>query len=241
VLSEIAVIVGVALETPAVFGKEENQGRWVRRAGRAGHVILVLGLAGEIHFGAAIAEWETRFRVHARKQMARLEKKAADANERAAKLENENLELWRRVRPRRVDGAALVAALKNAPPATVEILYRPDDPEAYGVALQLMRWIGPGENGDGGGWDVEKPSPIPLGGGDPRLQNAPLETRWMAWSGMGILSSEPPERPFWQAEHTSLGALQAGLLRAGLSAQVSFAPGLVPPGRFVIVVGQKPT
>ena len=111
----------------------------------------------------------------ANKKAADLEKETADARTRQAEAQKETAEAQLALRkyiddvkkergPRRLEFQKFVGALRGRSKAPVEILYAPNDEEALEFALQIRRWLGSGDNGDGAGWDVKEPRPIPVTG-----------------------------------------------------------------------------
>ena len=135
-----------------------------------------------------------------------------------------------------IDHAAFVAALRGKPKAKAEILFAPNDEEAFELAVQIKRWLGPGVNGDGAGWDVDEPQPIPSTGGDKTIsQYAPPGIRYGAIGGMAIISNR-----LWTPldKNSSYSGLMDAFFTARLvpaGEQVS----TVPENHFIIVVGQK--
>jgi hypothetical protein len=135
-----------------------------------------------------------------------------------------------------VDHNAFVTALRGKPKAKAEILFAPNDEEAFELALQIRRWLGPGVNGDGAGWEVSEPQPIPASGGDPRISpHAPPAIRYGAIGGMAIASNR-----LWTPLDKSTA--YEGLMDAFFTAR------LVPSGEhiaalpdnlFIIIIGQK--
>jgi hypothetical protein len=170
---------------------------------------------------------------------AQAQKEAADAQ---LALQEHLEQVARRQSPRTINGKRFVAALKGKPKAKVEILYRQNDVEAWGLAIELRRWLGPGQ-GDGVGWDVVAVKPIPSEGGDPRvLSDAPPTVRHGASNGLGLIVNKLPEgNPFVEREReTSRGALVEALLNSGLSPIEQKQDRALPKDFIIIVVGQKP-
>lgn len=135
-----------------------------------------------------------------------------------------------------IDNKAFVAALRGKPTAKAEILFAPNDEEAYELALQIRRWLGPGDKGDGAGWDVKEPQPIPPEGGDPRIpRTAPPAIRYGALGGMAIISNR-----LWNPldKNPSYDALMDAFITARLVGTGERVPTL-PDNLFIIVIGQR--
>lgn len=151
-------------------------------------------------------------------------------------------EVAKQQRPRLLDFKKFVAFLKNKPKGIVKILYSPNDSEAYMFAVHIRRWLGPGVDGDGAGWEVSSPVPIPPEGGDPHpdLADAPPAMKYGAWYGLGILTSEPinGHHPPWE-DKTAVGTLTMALLDNGFAPISHFGVTSVSKGVLVLVVGQK--
>jgi hypothetical protein len=179
--------------------------------------------------------------------LAREQQKTAKAQEDAAQaqlaLRKYLDEVAKHQRGRLLDFKKFVAALKGKPKASVRLLYSPNDSEAYTFAGQILRWLGPGAEGDGAGWDVSSPMPIPTEGGDthPELANAPPAMKYGAWYGLAILTSEPiaGHNPPWD-DKTPMGVLRMALMENGFPPISHFGVTSVPKDTLVIVVGQKP-
>jgi hypothetical protein len=144
------------------------------------------------------------------------------------------------------DHTAFVAAFRGKPTARAEILFNPNDEEAYELALQVKLWLGTGPNGDGAGWEVSEPKPIPsVGfpsafgmafGGDPKVPaDAPPAIRYGALGGMAIASNR-----FWNPtdKTSSYSALMDAFFTARLVPSGERVPGL-PDNSFVVIIGQR--
>lgn len=187
-----------------------------------------------------------RLELATRNEQQRLEKeqqKTAQAQKEAAEAQLalkkyvEEVEL--RQRPRMLDSRNFVNALKDKPKATVEILYKSDDQEAYLLAGQIRRWLGPGEKGDGVGWDVRPPKPIsPSDRSNLKLpDDAPLATRLGAWHGLALIANKGLANPL--ERETNLGALLWALVESNLMPVGPWTDSSLPDNFFRIIVGQK--
>jgi len=170
----------------------------------------------------------------AKTELARAQKETADA-QLALRKYIDDAAIARG--PRRLDFKKFVAELRGKPKGTVQIWFAPNDEEAFELALQINRWLGPGDNGDGVGWTVREPKPIPAAGGIPEIStDAPPGIRYGAMNGMAIIANRLPSPPL--ADKTALGALTDALLDCGLPHAVERIASL-PDGFFILVIGQK--
>lgn len=145
-------------------------------------------------------------------------------------------------RPRLLDFKKFVASLKDKPKSTITILYSPNDSEAYTFAGHIRRGLGSGTDGDGAGWEVSAPVPIPAEGGYSHsdLAKAPPAMKYGAWYGLGILTSDAIDghQPFWE-DKSALGALTMAFIDNGFAPVSHFGVTSIPRGELVVVVGQK--
>lgn len=93
------------------------------------------------------------------RQILSLQKDVSDAKTRQAEAETKLEEVRKKQEPRQLDLEKFSNALKGKAPAEVEILYQPDDKEAYVLAnMTLLGLVG-------GGWvsgsSFIEPIPIP--------------------------------------------------------------------------------
>lgn len=192
----------------------------------------------------------------AKKDVAGLQKAAADAKaaqqrvetdlakqqERAARAETE---LTKIRQPRILESRPFLAALKGAPKGRAVILYDPVSSDGYIFAAQIRRWLGTGSDGDGAGWDVPEPTPIPSD--FPELPNSPstmpLYLRAGGMPGMGLVLSANvlPN----QEDITALaGSMPMVVLARALKAGGYFVGAYVtnprlPEGTVFIIIGPK--
>jgi hypothetical protein len=135
-----------------------------------------------------------------------------------------------------VDHKAFVEALRGKPKAKAEILFAPDNEEAFELASMIRRWLGPGVDGDGAGWEVGEPKPIPPIGGDPKVSPfAPPGIRYGAMGGMAIASNR-----LWTPldKNTAYEGLMDAFFTARLVPSGERIPAL-PDNLFIIIIGQK--
>jgi len=171
------------------------------------------------------------------RENAILQRETADAQAEAAKaqlaLRSYIDAVARRALPRRVDHVKFLDCLKGKPKASVEILYKPEDKEAWQFARSLNGLLG----SEGAGWKVSKMKPIPANGTwDGAVpDDAPADIRYGgAWAtGLILRANEVREK------ETAIGAL-TDALRA--SAEIGFETvqdRSLPDGHIIIVVGEK--
>src|ERR1039458_3621661 len=116
--------------------------------------------------------------------------------ERADNAEKELGSLHKSIRPRLLDPKAFLAELKDKPKATVEILYQPNDPEAFSLGQQIQRWLGPGANKDGAGWVISDLRPMrdedSITGWPLNSPKVPMATKSGSWTGLGLTVKDWP-------------------------------------------------
>ncbi len=150
-------------------------------------------------------------------ELAREQRKTAKAEEEASKAQLELKkfaeETFRRTRPRILDSALFMAALKDKPKGTAEILYKPGDDESWLFAVQINRWLGIGSNGDGLGWEVSEPRPITEADIIEPFETsaAPLATRAGGEFGLGIVVRFLPDQLELMTGRSIIGALMRGI------------------------------
>jgi len=145
----------------------------------------------------------------------------------------------KRAGPRYLDVKRFLESLRGKPKGSAELWYKADDTEAYLFALQIRRWLGPGAEADGAGWDVPEPKPIPPQGGDPRIPtNAPSDIRHGDSTGLTLRAKNLPKG---FGENTAAAALRDALAfgREGGGAIIMLGDSTLPDDHFIIVIGQK--
>jgi hypothetical protein len=101
-----------------------------------------------------------------KKQLTEAQKQSLLLKDDALKSELKDKDLRieearRKAGQRLLDIPRFLTALRDRPKGTAEIWYNPGDTEAYLFAGQIKRWLGPGVDGDGAGWEVLPVRPIP--------------------------------------------------------------------------------
>jgi hypothetical protein len=178
---------------------------------------------------------------------ASLSLKVEEESRKRAEAEKALLELQRRQGQRLLDHTKFLETLRGKPKGKVELLYPANETEPYLFADQIRRWLGPGDAGDGAGWVVTGPTPLPPQGGIVRgsdLESAPAAVRFGATQGqIGIVTGapRPTGSPIPFDDSTALGALQKALSESGAGALVTtWGIASMPPHTFVVIVGPKP-
>jgi hypothetical protein len=176
------------------------------------------------------------------RQIEQQQRKAAEEQKQAAAerlaVQRNLAEVTNRQNPRIINREKFLKRLEGVPKKKVEILYNPNDVEAYAFANQIRALLGPGVQG--AGWEVSEPRPIPSTGGNELFQNAPPQVRHGSPAGAGITlvtrNSQECGTPSWRGLLSALGS------SLGLPA-VAIAPAedpSLPDGTFRLVIGQKP-
>lgn len=140
--------------------------------------------------------------------------------------------------PRQLDLEAFSKALEGKPTGTAQVLYKPNDVEAFWFALEITQSL------KAAGWNASDPLPIPLGSGSNLSfgPDAPPEIRW-GIAGLTDIKLNASVINFGKpntAEAALRDALIKGRLkRIGGGAMLFDSDPTLPADHFVIVVGQK--
>jgi hypothetical protein len=180
---------------------------------------------------------------------------AALANERASKLESDNLSLKtdlehakaesakaqlqlrqyvdHKAGPRRLNREKFLEHLKGKPVGRVLILHKPEDMEAYGFANQIAACL------TDAGWTVRGVTTFSTGGRGPRQSAIPAEVFHGGAFGSGVTIKCNDPRP--TDDNTALNALSDALVTGrdgGGDLEIVCNPDL-SDGMFEIVIGQR--
>jgi len=165
------------------------------------------------------------------------QRRTAEAQESAAKaqLELQNrVEMVRRMAGPRQLSPRFAEALKGKPTGTVDILYAPEDTEAYVFAIKVRGAL------KNAGWITSGPKPIllmtPIPRGNP---NAPAQARYGTSGPLTLIANRiiPLEET-----NSSAGAIQDAVHSAfdGINwGWFTTADPTLPDGHFTLIVGQK--
>src|SRR5438552_15407042 len=112
-----------------------------------------------------------------RQAAARAKKEAAEAQ---LALQKHLESVVKHQKDRELNSRNFVKLLEGKPKKAVELLYNPNDDEAYRFAMQIYKWLGVGGDEKGAGWNVSPPKPIPPNAGyqDLNFSNAPPGMRF---------------------------------------------------------------
>jgi hypothetical protein len=138
-----------------------------------GSALVAIGVFAEVAIGVFIARKSKREQIKADKKIAELNERAKCAESEAASLQiavadarerqvhAEQMLVWLRqgqaVRSAMFDFRQFMGVLRDRAKGSVEILYQPEDPEAYALASRIEMCV------VGSGWTVVGPTkPVPL-------------------------------------------------------------------------------
>ena len=196
--------------------------------------------------GGVVTEWASEVRV-----------KDADANiqecsdVQLAELTQENTEAkkalevtFMRTRPRIMyDNQTFQVALKGKPKADVEILFKPEDDEAYTFAGQIKARLTDTRPGLGAGWTVSVFCPLRQSDALPNhplnRPGVPLATKSGAWWGLGLVVKSAPYPCFDHENDSPVCALQAALTASGVGAPSIALDPRMPDNEIKIIIGQE--
>jgi len=209
--------------------------------------------AGNITLKTDLETAKTESR-NAESRLAGEQRKTAKAQEEAAKAQlalNKYVDnVARRQRPREIDGKALVKLLEGKPKARVELLYNPNDSEAWWFADELYLWLGKGNGQEpGAGWEVSPPEPIAADAGykGQHLDKAPTAMRLAGagtTTGITFVTKENVDynsdarKPLNALTMAFSSSITAGLRKGVASYGGEYDPSL-PDDLIVVVVGPK--
>src|ERR1039458_6393944 len=200
---------------------------------------LVTQQAGEAKDSALIAKASAKAAgiaaSKAQKKADEVENKAADLLTKYTAAEKELEATFMRTRPRMMqDNKKFQDALKGKPKADVEILFKPEDEEAYMLGAEIRARLTDIRPDLGAGWTVSILRPLTESDtlSDKQLNHhgVPLALRSGAWHGLGLVVkslsvSHCP--PFWLADENepAVCALQNALMQSGAGGgQITFDP-----------------
>jgi hypothetical protein len=186
------------------------------------------------YFSQVVAEANDR-------RTAELELRIAEQRERAANAERDLLTLKREMAPRMLDRVRFLEYLKGKPKGgSVEILYKDNDEEAYTLAVQIQRWLGPGVEKDGAGWPImglralkESDALHP----DPNLPTVIRSGFFFSGSGVMLSTRALPSNPFDET-HPAI-VLRLALERADITALGLTEDPSLPQSMIRVIVGPK--
>jgi hypothetical protein len=218
------VILGVLGEYIAEFRIPEEEIKKQRTVARRSARILLVGLAIEL---VGLVRTSQLYRL----EIAQANESAASANAHAADLENKMYARWRNLIATD-HGKAIADGLKGKPVSRFEIVYTPEDEEAFNYALLLKGIL------VGAGWTFVDLRPLRESDaleGRADIPGAPLAMRAGAWAGLSLNSKTGIPMPPWNhAKESAIAAL--GMALGGYQGNTD--PRL-PNDIVRIVIGQK--
>jgi hypothetical protein len=177
--SEITLIVSAVILTFGLVGEWPDSESWKRRTlYKLAKFAVVLGVVGELIGDAGIFETSARLSVlqnaaidQAKAKAANAEERAGSANERAAKLERENLEIREKVAGRRISKEQHdeIVKLLSPAPATFD-LEAMQESEAGLFASDILKTL------TDAGWTLHQKS-LPMG---------------VIWTNLNIFPTDDP-------------------------------------------------
>jgi hypothetical protein len=194
------VAVGLIMEFYAILGVGLTHDRNTL-IDRIGLLLVTAGVSGELLIEHKTHSAERKLRgVNVeiesgdRQIIAELNLQAEHERLQRVKIEERLADVRRRGLVRDFDFNKFQEHLKGVEKKNVELLYKPEDGEAFLLAGAIWRWLGPGHDGDGLGWNVSKPTPLRLEhalrpGTDPLALRAGAESGSL---GMVVKSISPP-------------------------------------------------
>lgn len=176
---------------------------------------------------------------------------AKEAATKTGSLEKESLILESRLSVvakrqefRMLDAKVFLDLLRGKPKAKASVWYLPENLESFSLGDQIVRWLGPGVNGDGAGWKLIDFRPVPPTGGAPFApKGAPSLVRYGSVGGLSILSSPASNRALDHPSDALASILADALVKATKSSSIDFHvdPALnLRDDEFIIVVSQQP-
>lgn len=154
----------------------------------------------------------------------------ADAARAQLELKQYVEQAYKQAGPRKLS-PKFAEALQGKPTGTVDILYAPEDMEAYTLALQMWHAL------RGSGWTAAHPTPIPADG-ELGLPGAPTQFRYGVGAGLLLLGKTFPANT---GKSTAADAIWEATQKA-LDITWSFVrttDPTLPDDHFVIAIGQK--
>jgi hypothetical protein len=140
-LGALAVLAGLVIEVALAFKFRTHKSFLEEWGPLIADALIAAGVYAEIHFG--------------RKASNESAERAAESNRIASEAQLEIARLKKQLGPRQIDSEIFLAELAGQPKAPLEILYSPDDPDSWNLALRTMSLMVEA------GWVVDSPIPIP--------------------------------------------------------------------------------
>lgn len=187
-------------------------------------VVFFTGLLA-LYTGGVVNEKLTATVAALGRETAGLQKEVAEARAKQAEAELALEQVRKKQEPRRLKWDAFVHALKGRPTGTAMIVYQPNDPEAYHLAVDIWMALGSAQ------WQTTEPQPAPP---SPR-SSPPILNPGVSVVANDINGAFPPytgednaARALAEAVFDSLGGTHGGRDES------------LPDNVFRVVVGPKP-
>jgi hypothetical protein len=150
-----AVVVGLVIEVILAIAFRSDKSFIENWAPVLADCLIALGVYCEIHFGRRVKTAAEELQRLSDEKIAEAEARAAEANQKAQEAMLKLEQLRKQLGPRRIDSEIFLAELAEQPKAPLEILYSPDDPDSWNLALRTASLLVEA------GWLVNSPIPIP--------------------------------------------------------------------------------
>jgi hypothetical protein len=197
-----------------------------------GGILITVGVAGELFFTYEASRVENSLR----KNNHQIEQRLTEDAEAT----------FMRTRPRIIfDNKTFQDALQGKPKANVEILFKPEDEEAWSLAGQIKARLTDTRPGLGADWTVSVFRPLKQSDAliDDQLNRpeVPLAIKSGAWYGLGlVVKSATVCPPPWKAENESAAcALQLALSKSGVGGGKMTSDPRMPDSVIKIIIGQE--
>jgi hypothetical protein len=240
-------LLGAGLVAAGVSGElwEESRIATTETCLRRGNDMLFLLLSKEAGSAAASAEKARQDAEAIREQLSDTSRIAAEARLKLGEYVDTVAE---RQFNRRLDSRKFVELLKGKPKARVEVLYNPNDLEAWDLALDIHEWLGkgPSKADVAAGWDVAPPEPIPPNVNAYGLANAPPAVRLGASGSQSGISFIVKNISAGEERDSPLASLSNALVASILPSHrgtswMSTEDKSLPDDLIIVVVGPKPS
>jgi hypothetical protein len=234
-ISEITLLLFGVLLVAGLIGEYAKSERSKRRV-KIFEMFVIIGVAGELLADGGIFLFSRHLQTIADLEIADLTKENT-----AAKQELEAT--FMRTRPRMIfDNKKFQDVLRGKPKADVEILFKPEDEEAWSLAIQIKARLTDVRLGTGAGWTVSTFRPLTKSDALPDAQlnrpEVPLAIKSGSWFGLGLVVRSAPYPCFSHEIDSSVCALQSALMASGVGGgQITFAR--MPDNVIKIIIGQE--
>ncbi len=194
-ISEVVLFLAGALLVVGLVGEYKEP--WKTKYAGLCAMFVIVGVAVELFADGGVFLFSEHLQTIAEGEIAEAIREAgtartsAEGAARAAAQAEEYADGIARLSwPRQLDASKFVSLLEGKPKARVELLYNPNDSEAWSFATDIYWWLGKGiADNKGAGWIVSPPKPIPPTGASRGLSSpdAPIGMQLSgAYTGIGL-------------------------------------------------------